>query len=246
MPTAVLLNAADPLFNFENMMAHRQYFAVMKPLWGYSTLPYLLDPGYSTPGIPAAMWDQLHQQAHNDFNVALPSNYANGYSITPVTPPVANGQGSASGSTSLTVSGVTNSILLNSTVAGPGVPSGVTIISQLSGTPGGDGVYRTSAPLTLSSVALTFTHAPFNQANEQQGGTIGIPQSQILIEGPGSDPASQAWWTFSNFLEHYTADQAILPLPTTMPVTAGTGPGTAPVSNPWWWSEAAPVNFPFW
>ncbi|HEX3525161.1 MAG TPA: hypothetical protein VHT52_24115 [Stellaceae bacterium] len=70
MPGAVLLNPDDPIFTFEHMMAHRNYFAVMETS-GYSVLPYLLDPSYDT-NIPASPWHQNHQQAHNDYNAALP------------------------------------------------------------------------------------------------------------------------------------------------------------------------------
>jgi hypothetical protein len=188
MPTAVLLNPDDPLYNFENMMSHRQYFAVIRPLSEFSTLSYLLDPSWEMI-TPAAMWNLLHQQAHNDFNRTLPSNYANGYTLETVTPPP-----------------VTN---------------------------------PTPPPPTIQP-------PPYQQANPLTGGTFGIPQTQILIEGPGDNSGTRAWWTFANFEEHYIADQAILPLPTTAPVTAGTPPGVENVSNPWWWTKIAPVIYPFW
>ena len=241
MPTAILLNPDDPLYNFEQMMSHRQYFAVMELLTRFSALPYLLDPPWET-NLPAGMWNLLHQQAHNDFNRTLPSNYANGYSITVVTPPTASGTGTSTGTTTLTVTAVTNTIMVGATVAGTGVPAGTTIVSG----PGGAGTYTTNQPTTLTNAALTFTHPPYNQANSLSGGTFGIPQTQILIEGVGGDPASRAWWTFINFEEHHIADQAILPLPTTAPTTAGSPPGVANVSNPWWWTTVAPVIYPFW
>ena len=74
MPTAILLNPADPNFNFEQMMSHRRYFAAMAPLTRFSALPYLLDPSYDTD-IRASMWHLDHQKAHRDFATTLPSNY---------------------------------------------------------------------------------------------------------------------------------------------------------------------------
>ena|SRR5215475_24325 len=72
-------------------------------------------------------------------------------------PPPATGTGTATTSTILTMTGVTGIIAVGAVVGGAGVPAGITIISQASGTPGGAGTYNTSAPLTLANVPLTFT-----------------------------------------------------------------------------------------
>jgi hypothetical protein len=75
MSIATLLDYTDAAtFDFEHMMAHRNYFAVMAPLNRFSVLPYLLDPSYDT-GIPASKWHLNHQQAHNDSLNVLPSLY---------------------------------------------------------------------------------------------------------------------------------------------------------------------------
>ena len=62
--------------------------------------------------------------------------------------------GTASG-VNLTASAVTGTIEAGDIVAGTGVPAGTTIVSQTSGTPGGAGVYVTSAVTTASAASLT-------------------------------------------------------------------------------------------
>jgi hypothetical protein len=245
MPLAVLLNPDDPIYSFEHMMQTRNYFAVMERLFNFSILPYLLDPSTDTAA-PAGPWNLRHQQSHTDFNTDLPSNYADGYTTTVIPPAVAHGTGTSTGTTDLTMAAVTGTIKVGASVAGAGVPAGVNIASQTSGTPGGDGVYVTTAATTLSAVALTTTFPPYTQATAIDGGTFGIPQAQILLEGNGGSPENKSWWTFINHQQHYVANNAILPLPTDQPLTAGTPPGTAIVSNPWWWTQRAPVEFPFW
>lgn len=245
MPLAVLLNPDDPNFDFEHMMQHRQYFAVLSELAEISGVPYLLDPAFNTDQ-PAWSWNFNHQQAHDDFNHDLPSNYANGFTLHAVTPPPAHGTGTSTGTTSLTMAAVSGTIMLNAVVTGAGVPAGTTIVGQSSGTSGGAGVYITNQPTTLGGVALTITHPPYQQATALDGGTFGIPQAQILIEGSGGTPENRAWWTFVNHQQHYVANNAILPLPTTQPLTAGTPPGVEIVSDPWWWTSKFPIQFPFW
>jgi hypothetical protein len=246
MPLAVLLNPDDPLYAFEHMMQTRQYFAVMsQPLSQFSILPYLLDPAFHQDQ-PASPWNLRHQQSHNDFNADLPSNYADGYMTQTITPAPAHGTGTSTGTTSLVMTAVTGTIMIGATVAGTGVPVGVTIVGQVSGTTGGDGTYTTSAATTLTAAALTITHPPYTQANPLDGGTFGIPQAQILLEGTGDNAETRSWWTFVNHQQHYIANEAILPLPTTAPTAAGTPPGEATVSNPWWWASRSPVIYPFW
>ena len=63
--------------------------------------------------------------------------------------------------------------------------------------------------------------------------TIGIPRplNQNLIDSNLNDEANRTWWTFANHQEHYTSDNAILPLP------------TAVTPPPAWYPG---VTFPFW
>ena len=61
-------------FAFEHAMAHRNVLGAMSPLDAFSVVPYLLDPMQNTE-IPATKWHQNHQQAHDDFNNALPTYF---------------------------------------------------------------------------------------------------------------------------------------------------------------------------
>lgn len=57
----------------------------------------------------------------------------------------------------LTVTSVTGTILIGSTISGTGVNAGTTILRQFSGTPGGAGVYLTSAATAASAASITAT-----------------------------------------------------------------------------------------
>jgi len=80
--------------------------------------------------------------------------------------------GTGSG-TNLTASVVTGTIYVGDVIAGTGVPANTTIVSQTSGTPGGAGVYVTSASTTSSGASLTakplITGFQVNQFNVQAG-----------------------------------------------------------------------------
>jgi len=252
VPGAVLLNADDPIFAFEHMMQHRQYFAIMGNhavqgnLAQFNTLPYILDPTHNTDQ-PAWNWNKKHQQSHNDFNSDLPANFDDGYTLTHVVPPTVTGTGNSTGTTSLTISALSGTFLIGSGVSGIGIPAGTTIVGQQTGSAGGNGIYTTSQPTTTTNAALTITHPPYDQANALGGQSFGIHQPGILLEGDGQTPENRAWWTFLNHQHHFIANRAILPLPTTEPMQAGTGPGLVTgVSNPWWWTDRGPVIFPYW
>ena len=110
-------------------------------------------PG-DVPDLTAIVRDQATTMA---AQMALIDAYQGVLANVQTVPP-AMGAGNSTGTTSLTVSGVTaGSVLLGSVVAGTGVPVGTKIVSQTSGTVGKDGVYITTVPTTLTSVALTFT-----------------------------------------------------------------------------------------
>lgn len=55
----------------------------------------------------------------------------------------------------ITAASVTGVIGIGDVIAGTGIPSGTTITGQISGTPGGAGVYSTSVDTTASSTAVT-------------------------------------------------------------------------------------------
>jgi hypothetical protein len=258
MPAAVLLNIDDPIFGFENMMQHRQYFAVMGDphneqgrLTQFSTLPYILDPVFD-PDEPGWPWNFRHQQAHNDFNANLPANFNNGYSLTDIPASTVTGTGDATVTAPATTTNIISisalsdriSNKIGATITGSGVST--TITSQISGPDGGNGDYMVNPPVNaMTALALSIHSATYVQANPQDQG-FGIQQAGILIEGVSESPENRSWWTFLNHQQHFIANAAILPLPTQSPTSAGTGPGQITASNPWWWLERGPVIFPYW
>jgi hypothetical protein len=252
MPAVALINSNDPMFEFEHMMAHRQYFAIMGTpqtgvtLAGFSVLPYSLEPANTVPGD----WNLRHQTSHDDFNSNLPSNANNGYTSTTITPPnltaIGNSIPAGTASTTLQLTSVTPpQIIIGSLIFG----FGVTITAQQTGTPGGDGNYTISGPLNVTGAAMTISHAPYQEVTIiENPGTMSMNQPGILLEGMGNTPEQQSWWTFVNHQQHYEMNNAILPLPTTAAMTAVTGPDqtVVVVSNPWWWAQKGPVIYPFW
>ena len=89
----------------------------------------------------------------------------------------------ASGSgTNLTVSAIAYGYISpGDTISGTGVPSGTTIKSQTSGTPGGDGVYVTSVATTASSASLTAASSVLNVT----GSVTGTITDGLLVAGSG-------------------------------------------------------------
>jgi hypothetical protein len=83
--------------------------------------------------------------------------------------------GSQSG-TNLTTTSVTGLISIGDVIAGTGVASGTTIVSQTSGTTGGAGVYVTSLSGTASSASCTATSTVLDVTVEASG-TIAIGQT---------------------------------------------------------------------
>jgi len=87
--------------------------------------------------------------------------------------------GNGSG-TNLTASAVTGVIAVGDTVVGTGVPSGTTILSQTSGTPGGAGVYVTSHATTSSGASLTAGPTLLAALANQALVSVGIAQEPTL------------------------------------------------------------------
>lgn len=84
----------------------------------------------------------------------LLDRYQSALNAAQTTPPIATGTGTATGTTSLTVAAVANTIVAGAKVSGTGVPPAppsTTIVSQQSGTTGGAGVYTTSQALTIAA-----------------------------------------------------------------------------------------------
>ena len=95
------------------------------------------------------------------INDAIYANYATG-DVAQAAAANASATGSigatftATGSgTNLTTSAVTGLISVGDTIAGVGVPVGITIVSQTSGTTGGAGVYVTSVATTIAAATGT-------------------------------------------------------------------------------------------
>ncbi len=85
--------------------------------------------------------------------------------------------------TSLNVTSVTGSVTTGDVISGTGVPAGTTIVNQVSGTPGGVGVYTTSKPTTSSNASLTAQPflAPFT------GNIVTTSSSNITVAGFGAN-----------------------------------------------------------
>ena len=64
-------------FRFDHAMQHRNYFQVMAPLHGWSVMPYFVEPVFPENDVNtrASNWHLKHQRAHDDFRVALPSDW---------------------------------------------------------------------------------------------------------------------------------------------------------------------------
>ena len=108
-----------------------------------------------------------------------------GLGITlPAGQPGATATGTGTGvGTQLTVSAVTGNIYVGATVSGTGIPTGTKLINQVSGTPGGAGVYTTSQATSVSAAALTFT-TPAGPPNFMHGGA-GVPDFTLAISNLG-------------------------------------------------------------
>lgn len=88
--------------------------------------------------------------------------------------------GTASG-VNLTVTGIGATLIgIGDTIAGTGVPNGTTIISQTSGTPGGNGVYVTSVSTTASAASITAGAQITAALANQQFASININQEPAI------------------------------------------------------------------
>jgi hypothetical protein len=90
--------------------------------------------------------------------------------------------GSGSG-TNLTTTSVTGTIGIGDVIAGTGVPTGTTIVSQTSGTPGGAGVYVTSGATTASSASITAGVTVTAVAAGSADVAVGIAQEPTINAG---------------------------------------------------------------
>lgn len=115
------------------------------------------------PDLQAIVWEQMATIAANE---ALLHAYQENLNAAQATSPAgapATATANSTGTTSLTLSNVWGSVQNGAAVSGNGVPTGTVIMSQQSGTAGGNGVYITNNPTTLSNITVAIT--PANQAS---------------------------------------------------------------------------------
>jgi hypothetical protein len=123
----------------------------------------------SGAGIPAGttiMAQQSGTTGSNGVYTTSQPTTANGTTVAFTPPPsvtVATATGTATG-TSLAVTNVNGSIVIGATVSGAGVPAGVTVVNQMSGTAGAAGTYTTSAATTATAAPLAFAPPPPSNA----------------------------------------------------------------------------------
>lgn len=84
--------------------------------------------------------------------------------------------------TNMTVSAVASGVLaVGQTIAGSGIPAGVTILSQSSGSAGSTGVYVISAPLTISSETVVSAKATDTDVEVNLNQVPTIAASNIIV-----------------------------------------------------------------
>lgn len=99
------------------------------------------------------VWAQMATMAEQfDLISTYQTTLENAQAIPPAT-----AVGNSTGTTTLTITGAVGVIKPGAVITGTGVPTGLTIVNQLTGTTGSNGTYTTSANSTLGNIALTFT-----------------------------------------------------------------------------------------
>lgn len=97
----------------------------------------------------------------------------------------ATGTGTIQGNV-LTISGVSNTIYPGAVVSGSGVASGTTIAAQISGTPGGAGIYAVNIPSqSVASTAITITPYVMTVSGAVTGPAI---TTGAVIQSAGGTP----------------------------------------------------------
>jgi hypothetical protein len=102
--------------------------------------------------------------------------------VSPPAVSVATGTGTATG-TSLAVTAVNGTIAIGAVVSGAGVPPGTTIMSQASGTTGGNGSYVTNQATTASAAALAFSAPPNVSVATATGTGTGTSLAVTAVNG---------------------------------------------------------------
>lgn len=111
------------------------------------------------PSLLQIVTDQAETVASNEVLLhAYQTNLNTAQNPAGGTPATANGAVTTGSTTSISVSGTIGTIVTGATVAGTTNTIAPTILGQISGTPGSDGTYLLSAPVTFAVVTgLVFT-----------------------------------------------------------------------------------------
>lgn len=135
---------------------------------GFASGAYIVNQSSGTPG------------SNGTYVLNLPTTAA--ISSSPLSATGATIQATGTGTT-LTVSSVTGALATGDILSGTGIPYGTTIVNQVSGTPGGAGVYTTSIATTPSNASLSayVPIAPFT------GNITNAAGSNITVAGFGAD-----------------------------------------------------------
>jgi hypothetical protein len=119
--------------------------------------------------------------------------------------------------TSLAVTAVTGLISIGDTIAGTGVPTGTTIVAQVSGTTGGAGTYTTSAVTTAAAATVTSFGNVLNVTAVSSGtlnvgdaisGT-GVPANTTIASQVSGATGGVGVYTISSPATAYAASTAI-------------------------------------
>lgn len=114
------------------------------------------------PALLQIVTDQAETIASNEILLhAYQGNLNTAQNPPAGTPATANGAITTGATTVIAVSGTIGAIVTGATVGGTSLTTAPTVLGQISGTTGSDGVYLLSAAVTLTAVtALTFTPPP--------------------------------------------------------------------------------------
>lgn len=193
---------------------------------------YLAESGMNIPqGFPVVLhnegdfWAKLAGDNAATIGAAIYADYSNGDVCAVAAPAGASVTASmgatftASGSgTNLTVSAVTGKITVGETLGiTAGITAGTTVVSQTSGTPGGAGVYVTSAATTISAATATSFGNTLNvtavgsgvlEVGDAVSGT-GIPSGAVVASQVSGTAGGVGIYTLDTAATAYAASTTV-------------------------------------